>query len=503
MSLNDALYTVKQIRAIESGAIAQTSEDTLMARAGASAFLLLKEKFPDSHSMKVLCGAGNNGGDGFVLAAHAKASGMQVSVLTVGEMDNLSDTAKNAYLKLKEEGISTHPFDLNETLDDVDVIVDGLLGIGLTGNVREPYVDVINRINESEAFVMALDLPSGIDADTGKCLGVAVYAAMTVTFIGVKQGLLTGEAQDHTGEIFLSTLEIEEEIEKHAFTAWSLNEKDMLASLPIRSKGAHKGMLGHVLVIGGDIGMAGAARLSAEAALRVGAGCVTVATRPEHLPVMLSGRPELMCFPIETEKDLLPLLDKANVCVVGPGLGDSEWARSLIKRALTFTGPKVCDAGVLSFVSASPTKIENAIITPHPGEASCLLGLKSEEVQADRFQAAIKLAVQFADTVVLKGAGTIVQTLNEVPEICHFGNPGMATAGMGDVLAGIIGGLCAQSCTNEEAAKAGVILHALAADKAVIETGEAGLLASDLFSYFSTCVQIDSIGYDWVSEDDG
>lgn len=501
MTLHYELYSVKQIRDIEADALSSVSELTLMTRAGEGAFQTLMDHYPDFESIAVMCGAGNNGGDGFVVARLAFEAGLNVKVFTIGDLSTLSDAAKSAYEAIIEKDVAIQAWDENSSVDEFDVIVDALLGIGLSGEVRSPYADVIHAINESDSHVVSIDLPSGIEADTGAVLGTAVYASMTVTFIGLKQGLLTGEAVDYTGEVVVSHLDLEEEIENQPISALRLDDDALLSYLPVRTKSAHKGDLGHVLVIGGDVGMAGAARLCAEAALRVGAGAVTVATHAEHVPVVLSGRPELMCAPVNTEKDLHPLLEKADVVVVGPGLGETKWSTDLIKQALLFQGAKVIDAGALSFLSTQKAKIANAIMTPHPGEAGRLLGTTARLVQADRFKAVIALVKQYADVVVLKGAGTLVQSINEMPEVCSLGNPGMATAGMGDVLAGIIAGLCAQGCTNEEAAKAGVVLHALSADKAVVEKGEYGLLASDLFAYFSSCMELSPVVYDWVEAD--
>lgn len=502
MFLDYELYTVKQIRIIESHALSTVGESTLMARAGEAAFCVLKEQYPEAQAITVFAGAGNNGGDGFVIARLAKAQGMHVVVYTVGTMDKLSESAKQAYQALTTSGIEVCAFDGHVPLDESDVIIDALLGIGLSGEVRGDYVDAIQCINQSEVDVLAIDLPSGIDADTGRVLGVAVCATMTVTFIGMKQGLLTGQAVSYTGELFCNDLDLEEEIMTHPVTALRLDEGELTTLLPTREKHAHKGMLGHVLVIGGDEGMAGAARLSAEAALRVGAGKVSVATRAAHLSVILSGRPELMCHCIADATELNPLLAQADVCVIGPGLAESEWSESLIKMALKFKGPKVIDAGALLYLSKHPQFVENAIITPHPGEAARLLKVTNQEIQNERFSTVVSLVKQVAEIVVLKGAGTLVQATNAIPLVCDLGNPGMATAGMGDVLAGMIAGFVAQGSSNFDAAQCGVVLHAYAGDKAVAVHGEYALLAGDLFAYFSECMQVDSITYDWDDTSD-
>lgn len=502
MFLHYELYTVNQIRAIESAALSTVSESVLMKRAGSAAFSFLMEHNPDFDTMVVLCGAGNNGGDGFVVAKLACEAGFNVTVFTLGDMDRLSDAAKEAYQAAKEQNIAICAWSDDSEIEDTDVIVDALLGIGVSGEVRAPYLKAIQTINDADSYVLSIDLPSGIDADTGTVLGEAVYASLTVTFIGMKQGLLTGAALDYVGELNLSTLALEDVIEQQAISALLLDEEALMSYLPVRTKCMHKGDLGHVLVVAGDVGMAGAARLCAEAALRVGAGAVTVATHAAHLPIILNGRPELMCVPVDNEQALKPLLEKADVVVIGPGLSEGEWSSRLIKQVLAYQGTKIIDAGALSFLATQNEKISNAILTPHPGEAAKLLSTTSNDVQSDRFQAAINLVKQYADVVVLKGAGSLVQVLNALPEICCLGNPGMASAGMGDVLAGIIAGLCAQGSSNDEAAKTGVVLHALAADKAVSEMGEHCLLASDLYDYFPSCMNQNTVSYDWVNEDE-
>ncbi len=256
-----------------------------------------------------------------------------------------------------------------------------------------------------------------------------------------------------------------------------------------RARDAHKADFGHVLVIGGDAGMGGAVRLSAESALRVGAGLVSVATHPEHVALVSGSCPEIMCHGIEKASALLPLLEKASVIVLGPGLGKSKWSRHLFELALAETDlPKVVDADALNLLSESPCTQHNWILTPHPGEAARLLQEDVEAVQADRIESANALANRFGGVVVLKGAGTIVQMENELPSICPYGNPGMATAGMGDVLSGVLGGLLAQHFSLLSSAKIGVLLHALAGDEAAKVQGERGLIATDLMTHLHRLV---------------
>lgn len=250
--------------------------------------------------------------------------------------------------------------------------------------------------------------------------------------------------------------------------------------LPKRQRDANKSDFGHVLVIGGDHGMGGAVRMAAEAALRVGAGLVTVATRPEHINIVSAVRPEIMCHQVQNAQDLAPLLVRATFIIIGPGLGKSEWAQELLNYVLPAKQPKLLDADALNLLAERPEKHHDWILTPHPGEAGRLLNETTENVQADRVQAVKSLQRQYGGVVVLKGAGTLIKAQNDEIAICEAGNPGMASGGMGDVLSGVIGGLAAQGLSLENAAKAGVFIHAQAADAVAAEGGERGLLATDL-----------------------
>ena len=258
--------------------------------------------------------------------------------------------------------------------------------------------------------------------------------------------------------------------------------------LPPRAKDSSKGNFGHVLVIGGDFGLAGAVRMAGEAALRVGAGLVSVATRPEHLAIVATMRPELMAHGIHEVKDLAPLLAKATVIVLGPGLGQSAWSEALFQTAIAAPQAKIIDADGLNWLAQNPQTQTNWILTPHPGEAARLLKTEIKIIQKDRVKAVIELQKQYQGVAVLKGAGTLVQAPRKNPALCPAGNPGIATGGMGDVLSGVMGGLVAQGLSLEEAARIGVLIHAQAADNAALASGERGLLAMDLMPYLQRLV---------------
>jgi NAD(P)H-hydrate epimerase len=365
------------------------------------------------------------------------------------------------------------------------VIVDALLGTGLGGPVRPDAAAVIDAINGSGHPVLAVDIPSGLCADTGRVLGTAVRATATVTFIGRKRGLYTADGPGLAGDLAFDDLAVPAEsfAAVPRAEAWELlslvAEREALAPRPPQ---AHKGHFGNVLVIGGDHGMGGAALLAAEAALRAGAGLVRVATRGEHVPAFLSRLPEAMVRAVPDVHELEPLLAASDLLVLGPGLGQGPWGEQLFAFARASGLPAVIDADGLALLAAGNTPWPApAILTPHPGEAGRLLGSDSRAVQADRFASARALAERWAATVVLKGNGSLVVAEDGSAGLCAAGNPGMATGGMGDVLAGLTGGLLAQGLAPASAARLAVTAHAAAADLAAAD-GLRGLLPTDLFA---------------------
>lgn len=479
----NALYLTKHIRICERQALDKLgmTEDELMFRAGLAAFNTLKTLYPDVQTIAVFCGGGNNGGDGYVLAKLAHEHGLSVVIYAHKAIEDLPPAAMHAAQAALAEGLAYQSFD--DALDeDVELIVDGLLGIGLQGPVHGPIAQAIHLINDSGLPVLALDIPSGLDADTGKVLGVCINAAITTTFIAPKVGLYTLDGPDHSGKIICHRLQLNG-LTMPQPAAYELNEQLFHGIMSPRHKNSHKGCYGHVLVIGGGSGMPGAPYLAANAALRVGAGTVTIATLPEHAGHVLPMLPEAMIYAIDDVQSLLPLLARATVCVIGPGLGESEWAFSLFNAAIAAQLPLVIDASALHMLAHSPQHDDNWVLTPHPGEAASLMGVSIAEVQHDRCKSAELMQQKYGGCVVLKGAGSIVSGGEHETYICSAGNPGMASAGMGDVLSGVIGGLLAQGVPLLEAAKLGVWLHAKAADEAIISQGERGLMASDLMPY--------------------
>lgn len=479
------IYQIEQIRELERIATDRfnIAPGALMQRAGKAAFDFMLRRFPQAKHIAFFCGSGNNGGDGYVLAQLAHERGLKISIWQVGSLEHLSEGAKQALASCEKLNIAMQPFDEKADLAHPDLIVDAILGIGVQTELRSNIVSAIQKIQRQHVPIFSLDIPTGIHADNGQVLGAAVQATATITFIGLKLGLLTGHGIAHTGELAFSDLQLPSDL---LSAVPPIAEKMHLSAyahyLKPRTKDWHKGMSGHVLVIGGDEGYSGAARMAAEAALRVGAGLVTVATHSSHAAVLNITCPEIMCRGIHEPNELDDLLEKATIVILGPGLGLSDWSKMMWARALQATQPKVVDADALNLLAESGVINERWVLTPHPGEAGRLLGVTASVVQEDRLSAIKAIHEQYGGVCVLKGAGSLVLAPNTLPVLCEKGNPGMASAGMGDVLSGVIGGLIAQGIPLGDAAKIGVYIHALAGDYAAKE-GERGMVAMDLMPF--------------------
>ena len=334
--------------------------------------------------------------------------------------------------------------------------------------------------------VLSLDVPSGVDADTGTIVGAAVHAETTVTFIAHKSGLLTGAAVNHVGRLVLADLGAPPAVFESVPGIGFRISAQAAGRLPTRSKNAHKGHFGHVLVIGGNRGMGGAALLAAGAAMRSGAGLVSLATRPEHVTAALVRHPELMVTGLDDTAALPALCDGKSVIIIGPGLGRDEWAQQCLQHAVAAGLPLICDADALNLIAENAVIVPPEtpwIVTPHPGEASRLACVATVEVESDRVSWAATLAERYAAVVILKGAGTVIASPSKDDQacICVGGNPGMATGGMGDVLAGLTGALVAQGLSLMEASALGVATHARAGDLAWERYG-VGLTATDVMN---------------------
>lgn len=456
-----------------------------MGRAGRAAWREVLEHWPQAQSLLVVCGPGNNGGDGYVLATLARGSGRQVRIFCLpGHEPRTAESrrARQGYVDAGGELIGAEP-----SLPAADVVVDALFGIGLTRELEGPVAELVARINTHSAPVLALDVPSGVVADTGAVGTVAVVAEVTLEFIAAKAGVRTGAARDFTGRLKVADLGLEEaELQAaDAGVEW-LRASDLARWLQPRRRDSHKGRNGRLLCIGGDHGHGGAIMLAAEAALRTGAGLVDVVTRDVHVGPLLTRLPEAMVHGDDADVSALDaLIGGASAIMIGPGLGQDGWGKGWLRAvAAPFGLPVVLDADALNLVAAGFVPAPaSAVLTPHPGEAARLLQIGIADVQRDRFAAARAMASRYQAVVVLKGAGTIIADPSGAASLVDAGNPGMAVGGMGDVLAGVIGALLAQGLLPRDAARCGALLHSIAGDSAAASGGERGLLPSDLMRW--------------------
>ena len=485
-------YTPQNVRELDRIAIHEVGIPgyELMSRAGRAAFIAAVDRFPDARRWHVLCGAGNNAGDGYIIARLARQSGCEVTVSALGDPIRLSGDAGRAYREFLKSGGAAMPFK-ESCLDDADLLVDAMLGTGLDRPLQGVYLAAVKTVSQTSAPVVAVDIPSGLNGLNGEVMGAAVRAQLTVTFVGLKQGFFVGRGPDHIGELVFDDLDVPFAAVREVPASLRVyRQQNLNRLLPVRERTAHKGDFGHVLVVGGNIGMAGAARMAGEAALRAGAGLVTVATRPENVAAINGQRPELMCCGVAKPRDLTDVLKRATVIALGPGLGQDLWAASLVRRLLRTPQPKVIDADALNEIARKkPKRRDDWILTPHPGEAARLLRSDTAAIQSDRMTAVAELARLYGGAVVLKGCNTLIAGADNCTTVIPAGNPGMASAGMGDVLTGIIAGVLAQTSGRKlvGSAAAGAYLHACAGDAAA-ETGERGIIATDLLTYLKPCL---------------
>ncbi len=476
------LFDIASARHIDAQASALLGDGFgLMQQAGKAAWQCLLQRWPEAQRLVVVCGPGNNGGDGYVLARLARQSGRKVCVVHLPHGGPRTPLAQRACTEYLAQGGQVELF--RDTLPAGDVVVDALFGIGLARAPEQEDAALIGAINRHGAPVFALDVPSGVDADLGRVPGAAVRAEVVLQFIVAHRGLYTGDALEFAGERLLAPLELPDGalagVEPSA-RIW--DEGHLLVELPPRRLNTHKGESGRVLCIGGNAGSGGAVMLCAESALRSGAGLLSVATRMQHVAPLLARCPEVMALPVDDGAQVQPLLERAGVVAIGPGLGRDDWAQELWRLALASGRPLVVDADALNLLAAAPRPLPGAVLTPHPVEAARLLGTDTATIQHDRYAAAQALAERFHATVVLKGAGSLVASPGELPRVVAAGNPGMAVGGMGDLLTGVIAALRAQGLSPFSAASTGALVHALAGDAASAE-GQRGLLPSDLLPH--------------------
>ncbi|MDJ0758120.1 MAG: NAD(P)H-hydrate dehydratase [Woeseiaceae bacterium] len=475
------LYSVDAVRGLDRCAIETHGIPgyDLMRRAGGGLFESVFERMPDARHWVIVCGGGNNAGDGYVVAALALKSDRLHSVIALSDPDKLGGDARKAFDDYVDAGGSVDAWK-GQLPGDGDLVIDAILGSGLDRDVAGDYADAIHAINHSGLPVASVDIPSGLNGDTGRIMGVAVSADMTRSFVGWKAGMFIEDGPDACGQLDLDTIGVPEACYQGADAVMQTIPHDVLDDvLPPRGRTTHKGDFGHVLVVGGGPGMPGAVRLCGEAALRTGSGRVSVATHPSHASSIAIGRPELMCHAVSGPDELKALLEKVEVVAFGPGLGQSDWSVAVHEVVASSRLPAVWDADALNLLAQHQDPSDHRIITPHPGEAARLLGASTTDVQSDRVAAAQQLQIRYGGVAVLKGAGTLVNDGHGPPWLCTAGNPGMAAPGMGDALTGIIASLLGQGLEPTLAATAGVQTHAAAGDLASLD-GERGLMASDL-----------------------
>ncbi len=479
------LYTCDQVKALDRAAIAQQgiTSFALMRRAAVSAFAEIQRRWPDENQLSVYCGAGNNGGDGYVIAALAKAAGFEVSVLALKPPAALTGDALKAHSMAVEgrvciEVVSSAAGVLN--FEPGGVIVDALLGIGLTGKARGLYKSAIAQINHSDLPVLSVDIPSGLCGDTGNAYSCSVQATATMTFIALKQGLFTADAKDHVGDLVYANLGATTTTLDSQLARTQLIEL-RAPILPERSSNSHKGSFGRLLVIGGNKSMGGAAIMAAEAGLLSGAGIVHLATDIAHFSAALTRRPELMMTDLMQGADLQVKICQQSSTLIGPGLGAHPAAEALLNQLIKSGKPMVVDADALALLAKLNTSHAHWVLTPHPGEAARLLQSNTACIQQDRFAAVREIQRRYGGVVILKGAGTLIANEERV-FVCDRGNPAMAAPGTGDVLAGLCGGFLAQGMALTESAIKATWAHATAGDSVVQAQGK-HLLATELFDH--------------------
>ena len=502
------LYTASETRKIDNLAIKEKgiSGYSLMQMAAEFTLDVILREFSPVEELIIFCSKGKNSGDGFLLGSFAKEFGLEVTIVMSNTSNVIKGVSRKAFEEMKDSKVKIISTKSVEKLkvSNKAVIVDALIGTGLKGNLKKNIKESILALNKLgvKLPVLSLDIPSGVNPDTGDADDIAVYADITATFVAQKRGCFTSVGKKFSGEIIYSDLEIPKNLfSKITSTSYVVDYEDSISKVVYREQDAHKGHFGNVVIVGGDRGLGGAGLLSSRAAVYSGAGLTSLVTRPEHVSASLVSCPEVMVKGVDSGQDLEEHLVKPDVIAIGPGLGQSAWSEQMIQRVFWEAEKRdvsvIMDADALNLLTKlklSSNLPKRLILTPHPGEAARLLNTSVAVIESNRFSAAAKIQKKFNATVVLKGSGTVICHKSGGTQkwgICDSGNPGMATGGMGDVLTGIIAGLLAQGLTLKEAAEAGVDLHAKAADQASLEFGEAGLTSSDVINELKYLLKYD------------
>lgn len=476
------IYQTADLRQIEEKFASTHPETSLMERAGLAVAEKAREMIGDGFRILVVCGPGNNGGDGLVAARYLHIWGYQVNiVLLADDPMGLPSDAKKAFEAFHRTGRKIHSdFYI---YGEWDLIIDALFGIGLTRAVTDKFADTIDWINKQKSLVLSIDIPSGLNSDTGNVLNKAVKANETISFIGLKPGLFTADGKDYVGVVTNAAIGVN--AEDSVISKGKLLDARTIASyLPVRLENTHKGSNGNIAIIGGDKGMLGAVALAGKAALKMGGGRVYIGGLAALTNRYDFTQPELMWC----EASHVLKTTKPNVVVIGPGLGQSETARSLLVQCLESQIPLVIDADALNIIASHHQlqtllkhRTKPSILTPHPSEAARLLDCDTETIQHDRIMAATELAKRLNAHIVLKGSGTLCAEPSGQWFINPTGNAGLASAGTGDILSGAIGALIAQGMEVQKALLTAVFIHGTAADKLVQRSiGPIGLTATEV-----------------------
>lgn len=455
-SLN-TIFTSKQINSVDSIAAAylNLSSFKLMQKAGTAIYSYLQHY----SNILVVTGAGNNAGDGFIIAQLALKNNQKVVVWCLVDIKNLPTDAKKAARNYLIEG-GKITSEMPET--KYDCIVDALFGTGLNRIVEGKFAIAIKWINSQHSSIISVDIPSGLDTDTGAILGCAVNASITICIIGYKPGLITNNGKDHCGKLFLEDLSVPNCEFNSINSRIKVLDKTVLNNKNFKHHhNSHKGSFGKTLLVGGHDGMLGALILAGKSALNSGCGMVEVVSNNEQSVIVSIQCPELITA---NSIKAARFIETAGVIAIGPGLGLNQQSKNVLNYCLEQNKPMVIDADAITLIANENIKLKNAILTPHPKEAASLLNTDIKSIQADRIAAALEISQQYNSTVILKGSGTIIAHTNGDVYICPFGYSGMATAGMGDVLTGIVAGLISQGFSNIQAATTAVVWHAVTAE---------------------------------------
>lgn len=500
-NFSQSLYTAQQTQEIDKLAIKTLCNGNgyyLMKKAGNSLFNFASNLYPEHHHWLIFCGKGNNGGDGYVAATLAKARDFEVTVIQIGDVANLHEVLQGEALKafndLKKANVNIISFQeftrcFSSNIKQENLIIDAMLGTGLSGHVRGEFHEAIDWINSTSYPKVAVDIPSGLSADTGFPLGNAVLADHTITFIGINQGLVTGQAKKFTGELAYDELGIGSEIKSQIPSCLKLlNPNAIELNLFRRHPTDHKGNSGRALFIGGSNGTSGAALLACEASLKSGVGLLSALVGEYAVMPMLCRTPEVMVRGVQnnTEQQVRELLESVDAVAIGPGLSRSDQAKTLLIETLKAKKPTVIDADALNLIASYPEIWKQyghnaCVLTPHPAEAARLLSGSVTEVEANRYASMEKLVKRFQCTVLLKGSGTLISNYDNNIYVCYLGNEAMATGGMGDVLSGLILSFLAKSQNCIESTNYAAFIHSMSGEVAS-EHGIVGCLPTDLIA---------------------